>query len=146
MSISDTPTGVLLQDTVGYRNVNGSLRSIGIQDSGLFYPEPGAMATARDMGVFLEAVDAGTGVTPALRNEMIALLLSETTDKGLRAGVPSAVPVGHKTGLLPDARHDVGIVYLDGAPYVIAVMSDGTSANLTQRISRAVYEYYAGGA
>lgn len=146
MSVSDTPTGVLLQDTVGYRNVNASLRSIGIQDSGLFYPQPGAMATARDMGVFLEAIEAGTGVSPALRNEMVALLLSETTDNGLRAGVPATVPVAHKTGLLEDARHDVGIVYLDGSPYVIAILSDRTSANLTQRISRAVHDYYAGGA
>ena len=144
MSISDTPTAVLLQDTIGWENVNASLRAMGIEDSGLFYPEIGAIATARDLGVLLEAIAEGRALTPAAHATMRALLLSETTDNGLRAGVPPTVPVAHKTGLLPGVRHDAGIVWLPGAPYVIVVLSDGQGrVDLIEAIARAVYDYYA---
>lgn len=144
MSISDTPTGVLLQDTVGFENINAALRALGIEDSGLFYPNDEPVATARDVGVLLEAI-AGGGTLPERSREMMkSLLLSEETDNGLRAGVPETVEVAHKTGLLDAARHDAGIVYLDGAPYVLVVLSDRQSrTNLTEEISRTVYEYYA---
>jgi beta-lactamase class A len=144
MSISDTPTGVLLQDRLGFRNVNAALNALGIEDSGLFYPDDEPIATARDVGVLLETI-ARWGTLPARSHTlMMDLLLSEEIDNGLRAGVPQTVAVAHKTGLLEVARHDAGIVYLDGAPYVLVVLSDRRSAtNLTDQISRAVYEYYA---
>lgn len=144
MSISDTPTAVLLQDTIGWEHVNASLRALGIEDSGLFYPETGPIATARDLGVLLEAIAQGRALPPAAHETMRTLLLSETTDNGLRAGVPATVPVGHKTGLLPHARHDAGIVWLPGAPYVIVVLSDGQhEAGVIEMVARAVHDYYA---
>ncbi|MGE3858216.1 MAG: serine hydrolase, partial [Dehalococcoidia bacterium] len=146
MSVSDTPTAVLLQDTVGWRNINESMRALGIGDSGLFYPESGPLATARDLGVLLEVIERGGVQTPEAHELMRALLLSETIDNGLRSGVPAEVPVAHKTGLLADVRHDAGIVYLEGSPYVIVVLSEReASTNRIPAISRAVYEYYAAG-
>jgi beta-lactamase class A len=143
MSVSDTPTAVLLQDTIGWENINASLRSMGIEDSGLFYPETGPIATARDLGVLLEAIAEGRALTPAAHARMRALLLSETTDNGLRAGIPENVPVAHKTGLLPNARHDAGLVWLPGAPYVIVVLSDGQhEAGVIEAVARAVHGYY----
>ena len=94
MSISDTPTAVLLQDTLGFENVNAALQALGIYDSGLFYPgDP--LATARDIAVLLEAIARGAILPDAAHETMLALLLSEQTDNGLRAGVPASVSVGH---------------------------------------------------
>jgi len=146
MSVSDTPTAVLLQDTIGWRNINASMRALGIGDSGLFYPESGPLATARDLGVLLEAIEGGEVQTPEAQALMRSLLLSETVDNGLRAGVPADVAVAHKTGLLPDLRHDAGVVYLKGSPYVIVVLSEReASTNHIPAIARAVYEHYAAG-
>ncbi|HEU0074669.1 MAG TPA: serine hydrolase [Dehalococcoidia bacterium] len=142
MAISDTPTGVLLQDTVGIAEINAALEALSIDNSGLFYPgDP--LATARDVGVLLESVAAGGRLPEASHDAMVGLLLSEGIDYGLRAGVPSEIGVAHKTGSLPVALHDAGIVYLPGAAYVLVVLWDRQSGvDLIETISRGVYEYY----
>jgi len=142
MSISDTPTGVLLQDTLGVANVNQALEALGIQNSGLFYPGI-PVVTARDVGVLLEAIARGGILPEASHSAMVALLLSARTDNGLRAGVPAEIAVAHKTGSLPMALHDAGIVYLPGGAYVLVMLWDRQSgADLIETISRRVYEYY----
>ena len=141
MSISDTPTGVLLQNTLGFRTVNAALEDLGIDNSGLFYPGD-ALATARDAGVLLEVIARGETLPAASHEAMIDLLLSAVADYGLKGGVPPETPVAHKTGSLATALHDAGIVYAPGGAYVIVVLSDRQSADLIETISRRVYEYY----
>jgi beta-lactamase class A len=141
MSVSDTPTGVLLQDTLGIDAIDASLRDLGIVQSGLYYPEDNAV-TARDFGVLLEAIYRGTGVTQTSRDEMIDLLLSEQIDHGLRAGVPQGVAVAHKTAYLPGAYHDGGIVFSPGGDYVIVILSDGLAIDRFSALSSAVYAYF----
>jgi beta-lactamase class A len=142
MSISDTPTGVLLQDTLGASNVNAALEELDIHNSGLFYPG-NPVATARDVGVLLEAIAEGGTLPAAAHQDMIELLTSTRIDNGLRAGVPAEVRVAHKTGSLPMALHDAGIVYLPDNAYVLVVLWDRQGdADLIQLISRRVYEYY----
>ena len=141
-SISDTPTAVLLQDTLGSANINTSLEALGIHNSGLFYPDI-PIATARDVGVLLEAIGRGGILPEASHSAMVTLLTAARTDNGLRAGVPPAVNVAHKTGTLSMALHDAGIVYLPGHPYVFVVLWDRqTGDDLIETISRRVYEYY----
>jgi len=142
ISISDTPSGVLLQDRLGFANVNTALEGLGIQDSGLFYPgDP--VATARDVGVLLEAIAGGSILPNDAHDAMVALLTSSGIDYGLRAGVPAAVAVGHKTGSLETALHDAGVVFAPGGAYVIVILWDREGdANLIEAISRLVYDYY----
>ncbi len=144
MSISDTPTAVLLQDALDFANVNKGLEELGIRNSGLFYPGP-PLATARDVGRLLEDILRG-GILPEASHEaMLALLMSERTDNGLRAGVPPEIRVAHKTGSLPMALHDAGIVFLPGQTYVFVVLWDRQSdADLIATISQRVYAYYEG--
>jgi beta-lactamase class A len=141
MSVSDTPSAVLLQDTLGFQAINASLQALGIQDSGLFYPGD-AIVDARDFGVLMEAIYRGSGVTQASRDEMINLLLSEEIDYGLRGGVPADIPVAHKTASLPGAYHDGGIVFSFGGDYVIVVLSDGSASDRIPALASAVYAYF----
>ncbi|MPZ50261.1 MAG: hypothetical protein GEU75_13355 [Dehalococcoidia bacterium] len=142
MSISDTPTAVLLQDSIGFTNVNAALEALGIFDSGLFYPGD-SLATARDLGVLLEVIAEGGLLPEASHEAMIELLLSEQTDNGLRVGVPLSVGVAHKTGLLERARHEAGIVFAPKGTYVIAVLWDRESdTNLIEVIAAAVFAHY----
>jgi beta-lactamase class A len=141
-SVSDTPTAVLLQDTLGVANVNAALEALGIRNSGLFYPGI-PVATARDVGVLLEALATGGTLPEESHAAMVALLASARTDNGLRAGVPAEVSVAHKTGTLSVALHDAGIVYLPGRPYIIVVLWDRQAGDdLIETISRRVYEFF----
>jgi len=142
MSVSDTPTAVLLQDRVGVANINQALRALGIENSGLPYPADTA-ATARDVGVLLEAIFEDEGVSETARAEMIALLLSAEIDHGLRAGVPATVDVAHKTGSLAMVLHDAGVVFSPGATYVLVILWDRQGGpSLIEAVSRSVYAYF----
>ena len=142
MSISDTPSAVLLQDTLGASDINDALEELDIHNSGLFYPG-NPLATARDVGVLLETIVRG-GILPEASHEgMVELLMSARTDNGLRAGVPAEIRVAHKTGSLPMALHDAGIVYLPDSAYILVVLWDRKGdVSMIELISRRVFEFY----
>jgi hypothetical protein len=54
---------------------------------------------------------------------MIDILRGQQHNGLLPEPLPSGTEVAHKTGTLHDTLNDVGIVYLGGEPYVIAVMT-----------------------
>lgn len=54
------------------------------------------------------------------------------------AGLPAGVISGNKTGELGDTENDTAIVYSQGAPYVLSVMS--TSLTSTYRAQMMIRE------
>ncbi|HEX7899103.1 MAG TPA: serine hydrolase [Planctomycetota bacterium] len=79
--------------------------------------------TAREMGRLCMAIARREVVSPAACDEMIALL--EGTSRGrIAAGVPKAIPVGHKSGWMRGLRADAGWVRVPGAPYVLSIFLD----------------------
>jgi beta-lactamase class A len=142
ISVSDTPTGVLLQDTLGFETVNTALEDLGIHNSGLFYPG-NSLATARDLGVLLEVIARGDTLPAAAHEAMVELLLSAQSDYGLKGGVAEGIAVAQKTAALDEALHSAGIVYAPSGAYVIVVLWDPRDGdNLVEAISRRVYEYF----
>jgi beta-lactamase class A len=57
------------------------------------------------------------------RSELLARLLDVRDTTKLVAGLPSGVPVAHKTGYTDQVRHDAGIIYLRSGPVVASVMA-----------------------
>jgi len=55
--------------------------------------------------------------------EMLSILEGQTHNGLLPSPLPKDVKIAHKTGSLHDTLNDVGIVYQDEEPYVIAVMT-----------------------
>ena len=55
--------------------------------------------------------------------EMISILTKQTHNGLIPAPLPPGTEIAHKTGSLHDTLNDVGIVYEDQEPYVIAVMT-----------------------
>jgi beta-lactamase class A len=140
--VSDTPSAVLLQDTLGCTVADQTLVALGITRTEFCNRD--LPATAADMTTLIEAVASGAGVSDASRLEMLSLLSQEYYRKGVFAGVPSGTPIAHKTGHYPSATHDVALVWGPAGPYVITVMTDqplnwGTIA----AISSAVWGYFA---
>jgi beta-lactamase class A len=140
--VSDTPSAVLLQDTVGCTKADQTLVALGITQTEFCNRE--LPATAADMTTLIEAVASGSGVSEASRLEMLSLMSQEYYRQGVFAGVPAGTPIAHKTGHYPSATHDVALVWGPAGPYVITVMTDqplnwGTIA----AVSSAVWGYFA---
>jgi beta-lactamase class A len=139
--VSDTPTAVLLQDTVGCTKADQTLVNLGITRTEFCNRE--LPATAADMTTLLEAVASGSGVSDASRLEMISLLSKEYYRQGVFAGVPAGTFIAHKTGHYPTATHDVALVWGPSGPYVITVMTDQPSNwSIVAALSSAVWNHF----
>ena len=94
------------------------------------------------MQIYLNSsVDAAAG--SAMRE-----ILERQSD---RCKIPFFLPPGtvcqHKTGELPGAEHDAGIIYSPAGPYVAAIMSDGLADHergrrLIAQLSREIYDFF----
>jgi beta-lactamase class A len=80
---------------------------------------------------------------------VLSVLSRSSFTSGLVAGVPKDTTVAHKFGEaeLPDGRlqlHDCGIVYKPNQPYLICIMTQGTSydslTTVVKTISKTVYD------
>jgi len=138
---SDTPTAVLLQDTVGCDTADQTLKSLGITRTEFCNRD--LPATAADMTRLIEAVAGGVGVSDASRNEMLTLMSEEYYRQGVIAGVPDGTFVVHKTGSYSGATHDVAVVWGHAGPYVISVLTDQPSNwGTIAAVSAAVWTHF----
>jgi beta-lactamase class A len=77
---------------------------------------------------------------------MIKILLDQTFNDIIPAGLPKDVKVAHKTGSITGVHHDSGIVFLpDGRKYVLVLLSkDLTDENAAvqsmAKISSMIYD------
>jgi beta-lactamase class A len=138
---SDTPTGVLLQDTVGCKLADETLASLGIERTRFCNRE--LPATAADMTTLMIAVATGSELSVNSRSEMLSLLSREYYRQGIIAGLPEGTAVAHKSGSYSGATHDVAIAWGPAGPYAVAVLSDqpGNWATIA-RVSAAVWAYF----
>lgn len=85
-------------------------------------------------------------VSPSASEQMIDLLLAQTSYDRLPALLPADAQIAHKTGELPGVRNDGGIVRGTGGRYVIVVMSQSGDPDeqvpAEAEISRMVYEAF----
>lgn len=105
--------------------------------------------TAKEYSVFMRALYNGAYLNIE-NSEIGAKLLSECDFKlGLLSGLPKGMKVAHKFGESGDSRgqqlSEAAIVYLDGNPYVIVVMTSGKDHKLLpgviKEISSATFQY-----
>lgn len=92
------------------------------------------------------------GIGPAAaRAELLARFLDVRDATKLVAGLPSGIPVAHKTGYTDEVRHDAGVVYLRSGPVVASAMTwsgggiAGTGERFIARVATAARARLAGG-
>ncbi len=105
------------------------------------------VTSAMDCGRLLEKIYRGENVSTAASSQMLDLLLGQTFQYKIPAGLPEGTIVGNKTGENDKAQNDTAIVYSPNCNYVICVFSSiGTStyANVIKirEISSIVYQYF----
>lgn len=135
----------------GMEKVNQFCANHGLTDSHMgrlmldFSSSEDNYTSVRDSAAFLRSVYHGR---LAGSDKMLAYLKQQERTGKLPAGVPEGVKTANKTGELDNVENDVAIVYAEGHPYVISVMTDNLSDTSAARgwiveLSEMVYGYFA---
>lgn len=155
--VSSNAAALALIDRVGAREVEAAPGRLGMAETtvdvsggngpGSYLVE--AHGSARDLAGFLVKLGRGQVVNRDLDARMAGYLLGNRTDDRLPSLLPAGTQVAHKTGELENLTHDVGIVYLTGRPYAVAVLAEGESPTegraIVAEVSRMLFAWYGGG-
>ncbi len=148
----NTATNMLIR-RVGRAHINATMAGLGLHSTHLgdyIRSETETIRYAlrtspRDMVALLDRIARDTLIDPWASREMLAILAGQTHNGLLPVPLPKDVRIAHKTGSLHDTLNDVGIVYRDQEPYVIAVMTTelpdlDRGRAFIHRVSRVTYE------
>jgi beta-lactamase class A len=100
------------------------------------------VSTPEEMSRLIEMIYRGKVVDEAASREMIETL--KEVSGGIHEGLPLDIETASKTGELPGARSETGIVFLEGRPFVLSVMSayiDDRRSPVPD-VTRIVYRYF----
>ena len=116
----------------------------GVEDLKAFEAGLSNRTTARALATLLEALRDGRAVSPEADAEMVEILAAQRFNEMIPAGLPPGTRVAHKTGWITEIHHDAAIVYPDGAPYVLVILTEGiadreVSSRLGAEITAAVH-------
>jgi beta-lactamase class A len=148
----NTATNMLIR-RVGRQNVNRTMAELGLRTTRLgddIRTETEQIRYAlrsspRDMVRLLDGMARDTLIDTWSSREMLAILNGQTHNGLLPSPLPKELKIAHKTGSLHDTLNDVGIVYLSGEPYVIAVMTTrlrslSTGRHFIRNVSKITYD------
>ncbi len=99
-------------------------------------------STPKEMARLVELIYREKVVTPKACREMVDLLKLVKAD--FRAALPPSVVSASKPGGVPGVHTEAGIVYLEGRPYVLSVMSSllGGDANPLRDVVEVVQSHF----
>lgn len=145
----NTATNMLIR-LVGRRDINLTMADMGLVNTRLadYIRSSGNIRGLRtsplDMIHLLESIAREEVIDTWSSREMIAIMSGQHHNSLLPEPLPSGLQIAHKTGTLSDTLNDVGIVYLDREPYVIAVMTThlpslNSGRRFIRNVSRLAY-------
>jgi beta-lactamase class A len=124
----NTATNMLIR-LVGRAHINATMTELGLRQTRLadYIRSDGDIRSLRtsplDMTKLLDAMAHDRLIDQWSSRAMIAILTGQHHNGLLPEPLPPGTPVAHKTGTLHDTLNDVGIVYLNTEPYIIAVLT-----------------------
>jgi beta-lactamase class A len=148
-------TNALLRLVGGTENVNQVANSMGAPNTLLYQkvtseraavPSLDNRTTPRDMATLLGKIYNGTAASPESCQKMIDVMYQNNLQSSLKEGLPEGVETAKKGGWLFKVYNEVGIVWHEDRPYVIAIFSKHGSEDvedgkaLLRGISKAVYK------
>ncbi|MCU1304396.1 MAG: serine hydrolase [Candidatus Sulfotelmatobacter sp.] len=131
VAVSDNTATNVLIDRVGMDNVNAMLESLGLAHTrlrrkmmDLDAAKQGRenISTPREMMLLFEAIYHEKVLNKESRADFFKVL-STNKDSWIPRDLPADVKSANKPGALEGVRNDSGIVFLQGRPYVICVMT-----------------------
>lgn len=130
---SNLATNILI-DRLGAARVNSTARALGadsievlrgVEDQRAFDAGRNNTTTARDLATLLLAIADGQTASAASSARMLAILEAQEFNEGIPAGLPPGTRVAHKTGWITATSHDAALVWLDGQPYALVILTRG---------------------
>jgi beta-lactamase class A len=131
VAVSDNSATNVLIDRVGMQNVNAVLDSLGLAHTRLRRKMMDLQAakegrenisTPREMMTLLSAIYRGKLLNKESAADFFKVL-STNKDSFIPRDLPPDLKVANKPGELEAVRNDSGIVFVEGRPYVICVMT-----------------------
>ena len=131
VAVSDNSATNVLIDRVGMANVNAMLDSLDLTHTrlrrkmmDLAAAKEGRenISTPREMMMLLDAIYHGKVLNKESTADLFKML-STNKDSFLPRDLPADLKVANKPGELEAVRNDSGIVFVEGRPYVICVMT-----------------------
>ncbi len=131
VAVSDNSATNVLIDRVGMDNVNAMLDSLRLSHTrlrrkmmDLEAAKQGRenISTPREMMTLLEAIYRGKFLNKESTEEFFKVL-STNKDSWIPRDLPAGLKIADKPGSLEGVRNDSGIVFVEGRPYVICVMT-----------------------
>jgi beta-lactamase class A len=131
VAVSDNSATNVLIDRVGMANVNAMLDSLGLTHTRLRRKMMDLQAakegrenisTPREMMTLLDAIYRGKVLNKQSTADFFQIL-STNKDSFIPRDLPADLKVANKPGELEGVRNDSGIVFVEGRPYVICVMT-----------------------
>jgi beta-lactamase class A len=149
---SDNIAALVLLDVVGAAGANATSERLGLEATHVVDHRAGQngdhMTSADDMARLLFQLATGEAINQSVSEQALSLLETRQSVTWLGDDLPFWVKVAHKWGDLPDARHDVGIVFTPRGSFVLAVLTEDASpdeaAALIGRAARVTYDYLGG--
>ncbi|MHB8153260.1 MAG: serine hydrolase [Vulcanimicrobiaceae bacterium] len=128
---SDNTAANMLIRLVGRNTINATMRELGFDHTVLRTAIRTQSRSVRrmlqsspaDMTRLLALMAQGKLIDPWASAEMISILEGQQLNTLLPEPLPQGLVIAHKTGSLDHTLDDVGIVYAQGAPYVVSVMT-----------------------
>ena len=147
----NTATNMLIR-LVGREHINETMAGLGLSQTWVgdsIHVDTSRIrslrTSANDMMRLLSMIAGRRLVNAQASDAMLAFLAAQRHNSYLPKPLPKGTIVAHKTGTLHDTLNDVGIVDLQGSPYIICVLTthlddldDG--ARFIRQASKAVYE------
>jgi len=81
----------------------------------------------------LRMIYEGNCVSEEASQAMLNILLAQTDRNYIPAGIPDGVEVALKGGDLPNCQGDTAIVFLDGNPYIVCIITNSTHSDFNER-------------
>jgi beta-lactamase class A len=131
VAVSDNSATNVLIDRVGMDNVNAMLDSLGLAHTrlrrkmmDLEAAKQGRenISTPREMMALLEAIYGGKLLNQESTADFFKVL-STNKDSWIPRDLPAGLKIANKPGSLEAVRNDSGIVFVEGRPYVICIMT-----------------------
>jgi beta-lactamase class A len=155
VAVSDNSATNVLIDRIGMENVNAMLDSMGLAHTRLRRKMMDLEAarqgrenisTPREMMMLLESIYRGKLLNKESTADFLKVL-STNKDSWIPRDLPAGVKIANKPGSLEGVRNDSGIVFVEGRPYVICVMTaflenerDGEEA--ISKVSQAAWKMF----
>lgn len=131
VAVSDNAATNVLIDRVSMPNVNAMLDALGLTHTRLRRKMMDLQAakegrenisTPREMMTLLDAIFHGKVLNKESTADFFAML-STNKDSYIPRDLPAEIKIANKPGALEAVRNDSGIVFVEGRPYVICVMT-----------------------